>query len=74
MVELLSAERGEDCLAPKGSLRWNARRLIEMGDIPAIKEIADRLDGKVAQAIVGDDDSPLNIIHQITRRIVDPKA
>lgn len=26
------------------------------GDVQAIKEIADRLDGKPAQAIVGDDD------------------
>ena len=25
-------------------------------DVPAIKEIADRIDGKVAQAIVGDDE------------------
>jgi len=28
------------------------------GDVPAIKEIADRMDGKVPQAIVGDDDHP----------------
>ncbi len=26
------------------------------GDVPAIKEIADRLDGKVPQALIGDDD------------------
>lgn len=68
MVELLSAERGEDCLAPKGSLRWNARRLIEMGDIPAIKEIADRLDGKVAQAIIGGDEDDNPIVTEIIIR------
>jgi hypothetical protein len=28
------------------------------GDVPAIKEIADRLDGKVPQALIGDDDEP----------------
>jgi hypothetical protein len=30
------------------------------GDVPALKEVADRLDGKVAQAIVGgdEDDGP----------------
>lgn len=40
------------------------------GDIQAIKEIADRLDGKVAQAIIGDDENPLTFIHAIERRIV----
>lgn len=36
------------------------------GDVQAIKEVADRLDGKVAQAIVGDDDhGPVQIV--ITR-------
>lgn len=28
------------------------------GDVPAIKEISDRVDGKVPQAIVGDDNEP----------------
>lgn len=28
------------------------------GDLQAIKEVADRLDGKPAQAIVGDEDKP----------------
>jgi len=37
------------------------------GDIPALKEIGDRLDGKVPQAIVGDDDHPAVLIE-----IVDP--
>ncbi len=45
------------------------------GDVPAIKEIADRLDGKVPQAIVGDDDSdPINLVHRIERVIVRPHA
>lgn len=30
-----------------------------MGDVPAIKELADRMDGKVAQAIIGgEEDDP----------------
>ena len=31
---------------------------VEEGDIAAIKEFGDRMDGKVPQAIVGDDDHP----------------
>lgn len=33
------------------------------GDVPAIREIADRLDGKVPQAVVGgeEDDAPLKV-------------
>jgi hypothetical protein len=30
----------------------------EQGDTQAIKELADRLDGKVPQAVVGDDEHP----------------
>ena len=34
-----------------------------MGDVPAIKELGDRLDGKPAQAIIGgeEDDPPVKI-------------
>lgn len=39
------------------------------GDIAAIKEINDRMDGKSPVAIVGDDDKPL-ILQIIERRIV----
>ena len=57
-------------------LRKIARNLIESaekGDLPAIKEIADRLDGKPAQAIVGgdEDDNPIAMIHRIERVIID---
>ncbi len=34
----------------------------EQGEVPAIKEIADRLDGKVPQGIVGADGRPLQIV------------
>ena len=49
------AAAGEDHKA----LRLVASALIAKaseGDVPAIKEIADRLDGKVAQSIVGEDE------------------
>ena len=44
------------------------------GDIQAIKEVADRLDGKPAQAIVGDQDNPLEMVHRIERHIIGPNA
>lgn len=35
---------------------------VEAGDVPAIKEFGDRVDGKVAQAIIGDnDEDPVNV-------------
>lgn len=55
-------------------LRAVAEALVEKaitGDVPAIKEIADRLDGKVPQAVVGDDEhDPINLVHRIERVIV----
>lgn len=44
------------------------------GDVPAIKEIGDRLDGKVPQALVGGgaDDNPVRVITEVRRTIVDP--
>lgn len=48
--------------------------LAEVGDMQAIKEVGDRLDGKVAQAIVGDDEAdPIKVIQEIRRSIVDPR-
>lgn len=42
------------------------------GDVAAIKEVADRLDGKVPQGLIGgaDDDPPIQIT-EIRRTIVD---
>jgi hypothetical protein len=53
LMEAKLAEAGEPSPAPKGSLRWNARKLLEQGDVSAIREIADRLDGKVPQGVIG---------------------
>ena len=41
------------------------------GDMAAIKEVADRLDGKVPQGIQGEEDGPeVKVLHEIVRRIV----
>lgn len=59
-MEAALAEKGELSPAPEGSLRWIARRqLIRAGEeTAAAREVADRLDGKVPQAVVGDDEYP----------------
>lgn len=45
------------------------------GDIHAIKEVADRLDGKVPQGVVGDDQyDPVRMVHEVRRVIVDAAA
>lgn len=44
-----------------------------LGDVPAIKEVGDRLDGKATQPISGDDDAPPVTFARIVRTIVDPK-
>jgi hypothetical protein len=54
-------------------LRKIASALIEAaegGDMQAIKELADRVDGKVPQGIAGDEENPINFVHTITRQIV----
>lgn len=44
------------------------------GDVTAMNAIADRLDGKVPQAVVGDnDEDPINVVNKIVREIVRPK-
>jgi len=45
------------------------------GDMQAIREIGERIDGKAAQQLVhvGDEDGgPVNMVHTIERKIVDP--
>lgn len=37
----------------------------EEGDIQAIKEVGDRLDGKPAQVLAGDEDNPLQVVQKI---------
>lgn len=45
----------------------------EAGDIAALKELGDRLEGKPTQTIAGDPDNPLGF-SVIERKVVDPKA
>jgi hypothetical protein len=49
-------------------------QLAESGDVQAIREVADRLDGKVAQALVGDksEDAIQLAVEKIERVIVRP--
>lgn len=60
----------------KTRLRLIAERLVkeaEAGNVVAMKEVADRLEGKVAQAIIGDSDAdPINMVTEIRRTIVRP--
>lgn len=72
MMEALAAERGEECQALPGSLRWNARKLLTQGDVSSIREVADRIDGKVPQALVGDGDYDPISVSEIRRTVVDP--
>ena len=58
-MEAMLAEQGEESPAKKGSLRWIARKQLERAgeDTTAANHVADRLDGKPAQAIVGEDEN-----------------
>ena len=59
-------------------IRAGIERLLDKfaeGDLQAIKEIADRTDGKAAQSltVAGDEDNPLRITG-VTRKIVEPSG
>jgi hypothetical protein len=57
-------------------LRLIAEKLVELalaGDAAAIKEIGDRLDGKPAQAVVGEGEGGAIEISHIVRTIIDPR-
>lgn len=62
----------------KVKLAQVAEALVEeaiKGNVPAAKEIADRIDGKVPQGVAGPDgEGPLEVLHRIERVIVDPKG
>lgn len=69
-IAIKEAVEGSD----KTKLRAVADALVDKamsGDVQAIKEVADRLDGKVAQAIVGDDEGdPINVVTKVIRELV----
>lgn len=74
-MEALLAEKGEPTPAPKGSLRWIARKLLDRAgdETAAAREIGDRLDGKPSQAIENGEDGAFEVLTRIERVIVDPK-
>jgi hypothetical protein len=67
--------------ALKAAIRQDPKKLKKMaeaiidkaceGDTAAFKEVADRIDGKVAQAIVNDDENPFVVINRIERVVID---
>lgn len=73
-MEAKLAEDGTETPAPKGSLRWIARQLLNRAgeETAAAREVGDRLDGKPAQAIIGgdEDENPVKMLHKIERVIV----
>jgi hypothetical protein len=57
-------------------LRAAAEKLLDLaveGNVPALKELGDRLDGKPAQAVTlsGDPENPV-MVQEITRQVVKP--
>lgn len=58
-------------------LRTLAEKVVSLGlagDMAALKEIGDRLDGKPAQAITGDPENPLQVASTVTVTLVKPSA
>lgn len=72
-IEAALAENGEATPAKPGSIRWAARQLLNRAadDTNSFREAADRLDGKPAQAIVGDDEHDPIRVERIERVIID---
>lgn len=62
-MEACLAADGEPTPAPPGSLRYIARQLlIRAGtETAACREVADRLDGKVPQAVTGEDGGAITL-------------
>lgn len=71
-LKMALLEAGEDMPALR-KIWAKAIELAEAGDKDARKEIFDRLDGKPATIIEGDEDNPLNVINHIKRTLVRPE-
>src|SRR5215813_8473139 len=68
--QVLARENG-DVRSGLEKLAETLVRAAHAGEMPAIKEIIERIDGKVAQPLAGDEDNPLTLIHRIESIIVD---
>ena len=58
-VDRRTKEQGKDAL---DALAENLLSLCDEKDLNALKELGDRLEGKVAQAITGADDGPIEVV------------
>ena len=70
-IRLAVNEKGKD---GQKKLRKLATALVSAGmdgDVTALREIGDRLDGKSPQALVGDENNPVRVLAEIKRTIVD---
>lgn len=66
----LAKRSGVDRVEALDALAEKLLQNCEAGDMAALKELGDRLDGKPAQAIVGDSENPLRLITKIERVVV----
>jgi Family of unknown function (DUF5681) len=66
LMELAAADEGREDPVPKRSLRMAIRRQLEKacgGDLAALQFIAERIEGKPKQALVGDsEESPIALM------------
>ena len=70
----LSERSRKDQIDALDALAEKLLMLCDAGDLGALKELGDRIEGKSAQSVTlsGDEERPL--IHRIERLIIDPKA
>lgn len=76
---ILAIKEAEASESSTRALRRVAERLLDeaaSGNVQAIKEIADRLDGKVPQGIIGgdEDDPAVSVNAAVTMTIIDPRS
>ena len=76
-LDMALKRRDEKLGGPDRALQQIAENVLdkaEAGDKDAWREVAERLDGKVAQALVGDADHDPIQVQGMTITIVDPKV
>jgi hypothetical protein len=72
MLELTEAGNGRDLRSIAQNVIAIALDKDHKDALSAAKEVADRVDGKVPQAVIGDDDAdPINLVARIERVIVE---
>lgn len=73
IMRALDKRGGGDRVAALDELAGKLLDLVATGDLAALKEFGDRLDGKPAQAIIGgdEDDPAVKVLSEIVIRAVD---